>query len=81
MLISLALAVLDSWLLIRMNTFKANTFCHNNTCVVTKFANKVGKNESPYYNTSFACVIMVGIEMTTYQLTVRDLKPFYSFSV
>ena len=30
-LMSLALAVLNSWLLIKMNTFKMHTFCRNNS--------------------------------------------------
>ena len=45
---SLPLAVLDSW--IKMNTFKMNTFCHNN-CIARKFATEVRKKS--YHNTGY----------------------------
>ena len=41
-MISLALAVLNSWLMINMNTFKKNTFCRN-ICVATKFESFIEK--------------------------------------
>ena len=50
MLLSLGLAVVNSW--IKINTFKMNTFYRNN-CIAMKFATKVEKK-------SYACVIKGG---------------------
>ena len=46
MLISLALAVLNSWLVIKMNTFKMNI----------NIFDLAWKKESSYYHASYACV-------------------------
>ena len=48
------MAVLNSSLLMKMNTSERNTFCRNNICVATIFST-VGKKDSSHYNSSFAC--------------------------